>query len=71
MPYGKKPAKKTQPKPKAYTQKQVDAKMKAAAKSAANPIPTAKKQAAMKKKQAEKAMDAKMKEAAKRNYKNR
>ena len=54
----------TKPKPKLYTQAQVDRMIAQAKKDAANPIPSAKKQAAMKKKIGQKRLDAKMKKAA-------
>ena len=57
----------TKPKPKLYTQAQVDRMIAQAKKDAANPIPSAKKQAAMKKKIGQKKLDAKMKTAARRN----
>ena len=63
-------AKKAQPKPKMYTQAQVDKMLAAARKQANNPIPSPKKQAAMKKRLAEEAMDKKMKAAAKRKRVN-
>jgi hypothetical protein len=63
-------AKKDQPKPKMYTQAQVDKMLAAARKQANNPIPSPKKQAAMKKRLAEEAMDKKMKAAAKRKRVN-
>lgn len=58
------------PKPKMYTQAQVDKMLAAARKQAKNPIPSAKKQSAMKKKIAQEAMDKKMKTAAKRKRVN-
>jgi hypothetical protein len=57
----------TKPKPKLYTQAQVDKLIAQAKKDAANPIPSAKKQAAMKKKISQKRLDAKMKTAARRS----
>lgn len=57
----------TKPKPKLYTQAQVDRMIAQAKKDAANPIPSAKKQAAMKKKIGQKRLDAKMKTAARRS----
>jgi len=63
-------AKKDQPKPKMYTQAQVDKMLAASRKQANNPIPSPKKQAAMKKRLAEEAMDKKMKAAAKRKRVN-
>jgi hypothetical protein len=57
----------TKPKPKMYTQAQVDRMIAQAKKDAANPIPSAKKQAAMKKKIGQKKLDAKMKTAARRS----
>jgi len=57
----------TKPKPKMYTQAQVDRMIAQAKKDAANPIPSAKKQAAMKKKIGQKRLDAKMKTAARRS----
>jgi len=63
-------AKKDQPKPKMYTQAQVDKMLATARKQANNPIPSPKKQAAMKKRLAEEAMDKKMKAAAKRKRVN-
>ena len=57
----------TKPKPKLYTQAQVDKMIAQAKKDAANPIPSAKKQAAMKKKINQKRLDAKMKTAARRS----
>jgi hypothetical protein len=57
----------TKPKPKLYTQAQVDRMIAQAKKDAANPIPSAKKQAAMKKKIGQKKLDAKMKTAARRS----
>lgn len=57
----------TKPKPKLYTQAQVDRMIAQAKKDAANPIPSAKKQAAMKKKIGQKRLDAKMKKAARRS----
>lgn len=59
-----------QPKPKMYTQAQVDKMLAAARKQAKNPIPSPKKQSAMKKRLAEEAMDKKMKAAAKRKRVN-
>lgn len=59
-----------QPKPKMYTQAQVDKMLAAARRQAKNPIPSPKKQAAMKKRLAEEAMDKKMKAAAKRKRVN-
>lgn len=56
----------TKPKPKMYTQAQVDRMIAQAKKDAANPIPSAKKQAAMKKKIGQQKLDAKMKKAVKR-----
>lgn len=56
----------TKPKPKMYTQAQVDRMIAQAKKDAANPIPSAKKQAAMKKKISQQKLDAKMKKAVKR-----
>lgn len=57
----------TKPKPKLYTQAQVDRMIAQAKKDAANPIPSAKKQAAMKKKIGQKKLDAKMKTAARQS----
>ena len=57
----------TKPKHKLYTQAQVDRMIAQAKKDAANPIPSAKKQAAMKKKIGQKRLDAKMKKAARRS----
>jgi hypothetical protein len=54
----------SKPKPKMYTQAQVDKLIAQAKKDAANPIPSAKKQAAMKKKINQKQLDAKLKKAA-------
>ncbi len=62
--------KKAQPKPKMYTQAQVDKMLREARKQANNPIPSAAKQAAMKKKLAEGRMDAKMKAAARKKRVN-
>lgn len=59
-----------QPKPKMYTQAQVDKMLSEARKKAANPIPSPKKQVTMKKRLAEEAMDKKMKAAAKRKRVN-
>ena len=59
-----------QPKPKMYTQAQVDRMIAEARKEAKNPIPSARKQAAMKKRLAQKAMDRKMKAAAKKKRVN-
>jgi hypothetical protein len=56
----------TKPKPKMYTQAQVDRMIAQAKKDAANPIPSAKKQAAMKKKISQQKLDTKMKKAVKR-----
>jgi hypothetical protein len=57
---------KTQPKPKMYTQAQVNKMLAQARRDAQNAIPSSAKQAAMKKKMAEEKMDAKMKAAVKR-----
>ena len=59
------------PKPKMYTQAQVDAAIRKAMKDAKNPVPNKAKMAKMSKMQKEADMDKKMKAAAKRNYKNR
>ena len=56
----------TKPKPKMYTQAQVDRMIAQAKKDAANPIPSTEKQAAMKKKIRQQKLDAKMKKAVKR-----
>ena len=56
----------TKPKPKMYTQAQVDRMIAQAKKDAANPIPSAKKQTAMKKKISQQNLDTKMKKAVKR-----
>jgi hypothetical protein len=58
------PNTKSKPKPKMYTQAQVDRMLAQAKKNAANPIPSAKKQAAMKKKIKQQKLDAKIKKAA-------
>lgn len=58
--------KKAQPKPKMYTQAQVNRMLAQARREAKNPIPSPAKQAAMKKKLAEEKMDTKMKAAVKR-----
>jgi len=54
----------SKPKPKMYTQAQVDRMIAQAKKDAANPIPSAKKQSAMKKKINQKKLDDKLKKAA-------
>ena len=54
----------TKPKPKMYTQAQVDKMIAQAKKDAANPIPSTEKQAAMEKKIRQQKLDAKVKKAA-------
>jgi len=59
------------PKPKMYTQAEVNAAIKKAMADAKNPVPNKAKMAKMSRMQKEAEMDKKMKAAAKRNYKNR
>lgn len=59
------------PKPKMYTQAQVDAAIRKAMRDAKNPVPNKAKMAKMAKMQKTAETDKKMKAAAKRNYKNR
>lgn len=61
---------KAQPKPKMYTQAQVDKLVAQARKDAKNPIPSPAKQAKMKKRLAEEKMDARMKAAARKKRVN-
>ena len=58
------------PKPKMYTQAQVDAAIRKAMKEAKNPVPNKTKMAKMANMQKTAEIDKKMKAAAKRNYKN-